>query len=269
MQNDSQLNTSLQQLLAYQGQDLTQALLYLRNRDLKQAEEVTRRKMRKMGRCPVCTLQLPCKHYRRRESLPREQDLPSVSPVILNIAGQSELPTPTFTTRFTPSPHKTDLTPVRFRSPDGVSFRRQPKDRSKSDAKRTEERRLRLLEKLDRYREQRLRREIERLEELKRREDEERREELTREQKRVMRQVVLKHQLADYHEKLKKEQETHQKQLSQQVQRLRLERNKRSFPLDRLPNTVSKVTTLEALRQPSESGDLETIVEVTAQSQAA
>jgi len=84
-----------------------------------------------------------------------------------------------------------------------------------------------------------------------------------------MRQVALKHQLADYHEKLMKKQETHQKQLSQQVQRLRLECNKRSFPLDRLPNTVPKVTTLKALRQPSESGDLETIVEVTAQSQAA
>ena len=36
----SELNTSPQQLLTRQGQDLTQALLYLRNRNLKQAEEV-------------------------------------------------------------------------------------------------------------------------------------------------------------------------------------------------------------------------------------
>lgn len=274
LRQDSDLNNSLQQLLATQGQDLTQALLYLRNRDLKQAEDVTRRKMRRMGRCPVCTLQLPCKHYQHRDSLPREQerivDIPK-EPIILNIAqsGQSDLPTPTFTTRFTPSPRKTDLTPVRFRSPEGVSYRRQPKDRSKSELKRTEERRLRLLEKLDRYREQRLRREIERLEELKRRENEERQEELSREQKRNMRQAALKQQLADYHEKMRKEQEVYQKQLAQQVQRLRLERNKRSFPLDRLPQpTVTKVTTLDVLRQPSESGDLETIAEVTSQSQA-
>jgi hypothetical protein len=91
-------------------------------------------------------MQLPCKHYQHRNSLPREQerivDIPK-EPIDLNTAksGQSDLPMPTFTTLFTPSPLRTDLTLVRFRFPGGVSYRRQSKDRSKGELKRTEERR--------------------------------------------------------------------------------------------------------------------------------
>ena len=270
LKQDSELNFTLQQLLESQGHDMTQALLYLRNRDLQQAEEVTKRKMLRLGRCPVCTLQLPCQHYQRRESLPKEMSVFTPrEPVILNISHSGQ--TPTFTTRFTPSPIKTDSTPVRYRSPEGVTFVQKPKIRGKSEVKRTEERRLRLLEKLDRYRELRLRKEIEKLEEIKRREDEEKREELNREQRRLMRQVALKHQLADYQEKVRQEQENYRKLLAQQAQKQRLERNKRSFPQDKPPNSalpVIKATTLEALPRPSESGDLETVSETVCESQA-
>lgn len=134
--------------------DLTQAMDLIRKRELQAAEKHIRQQMITQGRCPVCTLALPCKHYTAPTQLPQ--------------------------LRPTHSHFK-----VRYRSVNGSILT------STSPVTHTQRRRLKLLEKLDLYRQTKIEKTIQRLELEQKLEQKQREEELHREHRRKARQVEL------------------------------------------------------------------------------
>ncbi len=195
------------------GKDMEETLRLIRSQELQAAEVATKRRMVEMGRCPVCTLVIPCQHYQSRSELPVTAANSPVAAASNAIGGGSE--------RLVHSLQLgtgTELPSVRFRGPAGVIYRKK-RSQSQNEGRKTELRRIKLLEQLDRYREERLRKEIAKIEEMKRREEAEYRERLVREQKRHIRDQQLKKQLADYQERKLREQQDRQFQFLEASQR--------------------------------------------------
>ena len=253
------LSQVVQQLLETGATDLDQALLIIKRKDLQDAEEATKRKMIRIGRCPVCTLKLPCKHYTEKSQLPKshkpqpksqDQISITISPRMSPQPDPGSPYTPTFAGRYSPHAHSflTSVSP----GPSTVSYRQKKEGRARSqiEARKEESRRLKLIEKLDRYRADRLGREIERLEEMKRREQEEKENELKREKQRQMRQARLKQQLAEHQEKL---------QTSQQLSQPRFRSHSTTRPIATLPHPSHRKANTRQLVATTDSNSLKTV----------
>ena len=197
------------------GKDMEETLRLIRSQELQVAEVATKRRMVEMGRCPVCTLVIPCKHYQTRSELPvTTVNSPVAGANITSEEGNERL----VHSLQLGTGRGTELPTIRFRGPAGVNYRKK-RSQSQNEGRKTELRRIKLLEQLDRYREERLRKEIEKIEEMKQREEAEYRERLVREQKRRVRDQQLKKQLADYQERKLREQQDRQFQFLEASQR--------------------------------------------------
>ena len=130
------------------------------------------------GRCPVCTLKVPCKHYSNLEDIPR-----TVTPI-----RNMSLPPCPKKTNYEIVAKEPDMRNSSFESAKKLSFRTRMKnsyneesaalsefkeeERKRQELKKTENKLIKL-SKIEAYREEKIRREIEKLEEEKQKEEEE------------------------------------------------------------------------------------------------
>ena len=142
------------------------------------------------GRCPVCTLRIPCKHYKSHEDVKVHKDIINISSPVIQVN--------------TPNSQKSvhiSITPdissfkVRYRGKRTES----PKPHRKSD----EFEKLKLMEKLEKYKEEKLQREIQHIEEIKRIEEMEKERAKELEKKREAYYEKQKEKLKWYKEDLK------------------------------------------------------------------
>ena len=196
------------------GGELAQTLRLLRSQELQVAEREVKRRMLGMGRCPICTLAVPCNHYKTPSDLPPPTTNPQVpvQPLLHPLSPPKPLET------------------VRFRGPTGIQYTKK-RSKSENEGRKAENRRMKMMERLDRYREERLRREIAKIEEMKQREETERQETLAKDRRRQERDSQIKKELAAYQERRLREQQERQEQFleaSQREQAIRRRLNQRA-----------------------------------------
>lgn len=188
------------------GMDLEETLRVLRSQELHAAEVATKRRMVEIGRCPICTLAVPCRHYQTRSELPTS-----------NAAYERREGSDGFVHTLESPGRGGDLGTVRIRGSGGVVVKKR--SHSQNESRKAELRRVKLMERLDRYREERLRKEIAKIEEMKRKEENEYRETIARDQRRRLRDLQLKKQLTVYQERRLREQQEKQSQFLETSQR--------------------------------------------------
>ena len=172
------------------------------------------------GRCPVCTLKPPCKHYQDTEELPK------LPPIAKQSESRRETPIARFlerTAKSEPRPepkpplNKSLETPnrkmtVRYRNKNSFleeagGFREMKEREEKRKAIRDAENRLAKLAKIEQFKEEKLKKELEKLEEEKRKEEEELAKKRAAEAKRLKHVERQKQKLQQHRELRRKEQE--------------------------------------------------------------
>ena len=152
MENNSfELEKTIESLMYKRGQELELAIENIRKENLSRHVLLLKEKISKEGRCPICTLRTPCKHFRNSGDI-RYSSESSFTPKI------SVTPTSQKSTIFCMNPDMGHRK-VRFRGKKTVS----PKSSDKSD----EFEKLKLMEKLENYKEEKLEKEIRNIEEIK------------------------------------------------------------------------------------------------------
>lgn len=191
MENNSfELEKTIESLMYKRGPELEIAIENLRKDSLFNQAAVLRQKLVNDGRCPVCTLKIPCKHYASHEDVKVHKDIINISSPAIQVN--------------TPNSQKSvhiSITPdissfkVRYRGKRTES----PKPKRKSD----EFEKLKLMEKLEKYKEEKLQREIQHIEEIKRIEEMEKERAKEMEKKREAYYKKQKEKLKWYKEDLK------------------------------------------------------------------
>ena len=205
-------------LMGRQGTDIQTTLDAIRKRDLLVAAESLKKRIRTEGRCPVCTLKVPCKHYSEVTDLPQEDEQENADPhTILNISSATAQSTPlpavsrgrqsSQPSQRTPRPptHNSSEKPLSYRlrsthNPHLVPSQIIDLQRSqeRKNALKEAEKKLLMLEKLEKYREEKLKKEIERLEEERMAEEAMIRAEQMKEEKRTQYYKSQKEKLISY-----------------------------------------------------------------------
>ena len=227
------LAQDLYELMSRRGTDIQATLDALRKHDLQVAAESLKRKITNQGRCPVCTLKVPCKHYQDVSELPTVEDQENsdptlnastvtdkpTNPPLPEIRGRKELSTPA--SQRTPRPPRSGnqsvdpARPLTYRMR-GVTNVPRVNPGQLVELKRTEERKsalkeaerkLATLEKLEKYREERLRKEIEKLEEERMAEEAQAQAEQAKEERRVQYLQKQKEKLVSYELQRRRNQE--------------------------------------------------------------
>ena len=208
------------EMMGRKGTDIQTTLDALRKRDLQVAAENLKKKIRGEGRCPVCTLKVPCKHYQDVAELPQAEEQENADPrTILNISNLSPTPPlpdlpsrgrqssqPSQRTPHPPRSHHSSDKPLSYRLRGTTHIPRVTpahlievqKSEERKSALKEAERKLQTLEKLEKYREERLRREIERLEEERQAEEAQVRAEQAREERKAQYYKAQKDKLVSY-----------------------------------------------------------------------
>ena len=213
----SQLTESSFMHMVLQGDsDISTVMESLRKTELSTAAEELSKALPSLGRCPVCTLRIPCSHYTDVNDLPRpktslrqsENSSLAHTPVkVRGNAGRQSCSSQLSETSQLPACHPASAPEskertIRVRGRHGGYTVNQVDGRLRSSSKHSSaEGRLAVVEKLEAYREERLRRELKQLEDRK---EKERTELLLAQQKEVRRQRYLQQQkqkLKEYHEK--------------------------------------------------------------------
>ena len=197
-------DTDIYEILTRQGTDIKATLTQIRRKELRAAGLNLQRRAIAEGRCPICTLRVPCGHYQTRAELPeRLAGGEEERSVILNIAGMGEMQQGRETrellsvrnSRF-PGISKGDDTHQRralsYRYRGSSNTNAMPgrlidlkEAHSRKKALKAAEKKLSLLEKLEQYRETKLRAEVEKLELEKQAEEQQAQRDREREEKRL------------------------------------------------------------------------------------
>lgn len=147
----------------------------LRNREMDEAVETLKNQMTAGGRCPVCTLKIPCKHYETIESIPKSTQNRNCSlppcPKRSLISTVKDL-----NIRDISIDHPRKLS---FRTRSNNSYKEESaavnefrQDQLRKTKLKETEARLIKLSKIEAYREEKLRKEIEKLEKTREKEEE-------------------------------------------------------------------------------------------------
>ena len=154
---------------------------------MEEAVQHMKSKITQEGRCPVCTLKIPCKHYASVEDMPRAitpiRNI-SLPPCPKRITNENYLKEPEFRNTSFESSKK-----LSFRTRVKNSYNEEPaalieykeEEKRKQKLKETESKLIKL-SKIEAYREDKIRKEIQKLEEEKQKEE----EDIFREQIREM-----------------------------------------------------------------------------------
>jgi hypothetical protein len=214
------MNVSVEEITEVNVKEIQEALLELKQADFKEYKA----KLPFMGRCAICTLRPPCKHFSHASQLPRTQ-------------AQSER-IKHMSTGFNVHDYLPKLSPDTHNRGFGVRYRgRSTVYNFDFDGRNTvlpNEKRLKQLEEIESYREEKLKKEIEKIqglkaEEKKTKQDEEAAEELRKrymeKQKRRLREYqegfgarkeMIKELLGAEEESKKREEEKRKKYMEMQ-----------------------------------------------------
>jgi hypothetical protein len=200
------------------GGSLQATLEAVRKQDLKHAAADLATRLTTQGRCPTCTLKVPCKHYQSQSDLPKV-DVPAALPSPVNISTQLPniftkrdlsqppcLPRPPSNALNTSLEAQRSLS-VRYRAKDntfkvdGGLLAEQRKAEQERRRLKEAEQRLKTLEMLEIYREEKLRKEIEKIEEEKNLEEAELRRQSAHERRhqeylQAQKQRLIEHSLS-------------------------------------------------------------------------
>ena len=154
-----ELEKAIESLISKHGVELEQAIESLRKEGLYKKSLILKNNLPTEGRCPVCTLKIPCKHFQFPEEA-KERKIKTPSDIL-----QIE----------TPLPHKSfNLSITPEHSHMKIRYRGQTKYDTHVDSGQTDEmEKLKLMEKLEKYKEEKLQRELQTIEEIKRLQDRE------------------------------------------------------------------------------------------------
>jgi hypothetical protein len=193
----------VEDLMNLPSSELQRVLEQMRKRDLEIAAEKLKVTMSHQGRCIVCTLKPPCKHFESSSQVPKLPpiDIPektfvtSVSTLKDSIRSFSQSPqrNPNMTIRYRKIGHDTSIQESK------LSELRVAESQLKLQRKAEE--RLKQLERIEAYREERLRKEIERIEIEKRREREEAESKKKKEYQRLKYLETQREKLLEYEAK--------------------------------------------------------------------
>lgn len=143
--------------------DIQHALDELRRNEIKLKVKELKAKLPNIGRCNICTLRVPCKHYKKSSEIPRESNLGA------NSAEESQK-IPFDVTQYLPN-----ITPNAYHR--GFTVRSRGRateynlDFTKTNGSLPNEKRLKDLEKIESYKEEKLRKEIEKISAIKKEEE--------------------------------------------------------------------------------------------------
>jgi hypothetical protein len=158
MENSSiAIDQNINSLMYKHGKDLDEAIQNLRKDLLRAQAESLVDKLLNEGRCPKCTLKLPCKHFQTPSSLPSDIRTGQISP-----AQESSTPSSLKSRN-----HSTNSITKTFK----IRYRGRSKESPKPTCKVDEFQKLKIMEKLEKYKEEKLLKEIQLLEDLKKNEE--------------------------------------------------------------------------------------------------
>lgn len=186
---------SLLQLVMLGDADISEAMETLRKMELSTAAEELSKSLPGQGRCPVCTLRLPCGHFREAGEAMRSAAPSQMSSI------DSRLRTPRNDRSSSTQRHQQDSKERTFRYRDKSGAYVQTK--STPESQPLPQSKLALMEKLEAYREEKLRKELQHLEELKAQKQAENEAANQREIQRRKYYEQQKLKLAEYHAKKK------------------------------------------------------------------
>ena len=222
------MDNNFDESLGVKAVQIQRALEELRQTEIKTKVRELKSKLPHLGRCPVCTLRIPCKHYTTvgEISKPVEAEMKSS-----NTTGAFDVTE--YLPKLTPESHKRGFS-VRYRGHEtAYNF-----DFNRRHTSLPNEKRLKLLETIESYREERLKKEIDKIhfaqmeEEKKKREveaaEENRKKYLEKQKRKLMeykegmagRVEVLKEMMDSQNQLKKKEEDKRKKYLDEQKAKL-------------------------------------------------
>lgn len=186
------MDESVEEILSIKSRDIQTALEELRRNEIKVKVGELKSKLPQIGRCTVCTLKIPCKHYSSVSEVPRLHE-PDIIP---------SYTTPGFdVTDYLPK-STTDSYNRGFRMRSKGQYTEYKFDFSQRDTSLPNERRLKQLELIENYREEKLKREIDKIHKLKELEEVKRKQVQYAEDMRKRYLMRQKEKLGEYKEAL-------------------------------------------------------------------
>lgn len=185
------MDENFEETLGVKAIEIQKALEELKASEIKVKVSELKSKLPYMGRCPICTLRLPCKHYNSISEVPKQSEGESITPLTKNGFKVTD-----YLPKLTPESNKR-----------GFNVRYQGKtayydfDIIRRHTSLPNEKRLKHLETIESYREEKLKKEIQKIHKIK---DEEKQEKL----KAKLAEKQRKNYLDKQKEKLKDYQET-------------------------------------------------------------
>lgn len=212
------MEEDLEKALGEKGRELQVALEELRVKEFGYKVNELKSTLPSLGRCVICTLRLPCKHFSNISEMPATVPLVkenfSVQAYTKNLDVSDIMPK-------LPSTEKKEFT-VRYRGKDNkYSMPTQQRAVSLPNAQK-----LRLIEKIETYREEKIRKEIEKIQEMKEAEIRQKREFQAIESKRIKHVLIQKDKLEKYKEDLRKRNEQLKMFFEEEAKRKRIEEEK-------------------------------------------
>lgn len=218
------MEEDLERALGEKGRELQQALEELRVKEFSYKVNELKSNLPQLGRCVICTLRLPCKHFQSTGEMPQVP-----SPTKENFSVQA----------YTKNLDISDIMPklpknepknftIRFRGRENkFSVPTQQRAVSLPNAQK-----LKLIEKIETYREEKIRKEIEKIQEMKEAEIKQKKDFKVLEAARLKHVENQKEKLERYKEELKTRNEQLKIHFEEEEKRKRREEEKRLKYID-------------------------------------
>lgn len=188
-QDPYSIDQNLSNLMYKHGKDLDEAIEKLRKDLLRCQADTLLEKISNEGRCPKCTLRPPCKHYSSASEIPSQSKTRRTSPIFQ----------PSTPSSVKSQNNSTNSIAQTFK----VRYRGRSKESPKSTSPIDEFQKLKIMEKLEKYKEEKLQQEIQHIEDLKKTEEIVSEQEKVEEKKRELYYCRQKNKLLDYKKNLK------------------------------------------------------------------
>lgn len=213
-----QMEIKLESALSENFKDLNEIVNAERKVEYFYRIEELKSKLPDAGRCMVCTLKLPCKHYKNIEEMPETPQFLSETPAI-SAAVQALKPEKKILRKI----QKDQSFTVRYRGKE-TNYLNTGHTRQSS---LPSSQKLKVLEKVEAYREEKIKKEIEKIQFLREEEKIKERIEKKKDEKRRKHAMELKLKIEEYHDEYQMKREQIKLYIEQDRQRKQLEEQKR------------------------------------------
>ena len=186
------MEEDIDEFIGVKGKEIHEALEELRKNEIKFKVGELRARLPNLGRCIICTLRLPCKHFASLHQMPRPAD--------------PELTPPYTSSTFTVTDYLPKLAPEAHKRGFSVKYQGQSTvynfDFNRRHTSLPNEKRLKKLEIIESYREEKLKKEIEKISKLKEEEKLKKQHEVNAEQERRKYLSAQKQRVVEYKQEL-------------------------------------------------------------------